>query len=184
MWAAIGIQHAKTSQHACILHTYIGTLPNRAVKLKSTEGPRCTSARGVTNIHEYNPPLYQCKYLPCDAKIYAAQTRELISWTHNVQNASLNHMLPVWVFKNKPLKVRSLDSPVGTATSYGLARPGSIPGSYRFFSSPQRPDRLWDTHILLYIGYRWAISPRGKAAGACSWPLTSTPHMSSWHHSA
>jgi hypothetical protein len=32
--------------------------------------------------------------------------------------------------------------------------PGSIPGSTRFFSSPQRPDRLWDPPSLLSDWYR------------------------------
>jgi hypothetical protein len=44
----------------------------------------------------------------------------------------------------------------------------SIPGrGKRFFSIPQRPDRLWDPPSLLPNGYR------GKAAGPCNWPLTS-----------
>jgi hypothetical protein len=70
--------------------------------------------------------------------------------------------------------------------------PGSIPGSARFFYSPQRPDRLWGPTTLLSNGYR-EIFPRGvkrqeretdhslpscaevKNGGAVS-PL---PHMSS-----
>jgi hypothetical protein len=38
----------------------------------------------------------------------------------------------------------SRDSSVDIATDYGLEGRGSIPGSARFFSTPQRPDRLWD----------------------------------------
>jgi hypothetical protein len=34
----------------------------------------------------------------------------------------------------------SWDSSVGIATGYGLDGPGLIPGSARFFSSPQCPD--------------------------------------------
>jgi hypothetical protein len=41
-----------------------------------------------------------------------------------------------------PLERRSRDNPIGAATSYRLDDFGSIPGSARFFSSPQRPDRL------------------------------------------
>jgi hypothetical protein len=43
----------------------------------------------------------------------------------------------------------------------------------RFLFSPCRPDRLWGPPSLLYNGYR-GLFPRGKAAGAWSWPLTSS----------
>jgi hypothetical protein len=76
---------------------------------------------------------------------------------------------------------------------YGLDDPGSIPGNARFFSSPQRPDRLWGPPNFLSYGYR-RLFPRGlnrqrreadysppsngevKNDGAIP-PL---PHMSSW----
>jgi hypothetical protein len=35
----------------------------------------------------------------------------------------------------------------------------------KFFSSPQRPDRLWGSHSLLYNGYRGALSPWVKRSG-------------------
>jgi hypothetical protein len=49
---------------------------------------------------------------------------------------------------------RSRDSSVGTVTGYGLDGRSSIPGVARFFSSPQRPNRLWGPHSLLSDGYR------------------------------
>jgi hypothetical protein len=39
-------------------------------------------------------------------------------------------------------------------TGYGLDGRDSIPGSARFFSSAQRPDRLWGSPSLLSSGYR------------------------------
>jgi hypothetical protein len=58
---------------------------------------------------------------------------------------------------------------VGIATDYGLDDPGSIPGSTRFFSSPQRPDRLWSTSIHLPNGYP-ALLPRGLGGRAVKLP--------------
>jgi hypothetical protein len=49
---------------------------------------------------------------------------------------------------------------VGIATSYGLDGRGSIPGrGKRFFSSPQRSDRLWGSPSLLPSGYQGALYP-------------------------
>jgi hypothetical protein len=56
---------------------------------------------------------------------------------------------------------------VSITMGYGLDGPGSIPGSVRFLSSPQRPDRLWGPPSLLSNGYRQLL-PRGKAGGARS----------------
>jgi hypothetical protein len=39
-----------------------------------------------------------------------------------------------------------------------------------YFSSPQRPNRLWGAPRLLFNEYR-RLFPRDKAAGAWSWPL-------------
>jgi hypothetical protein len=47
---------------------------------------------------------------------------------------------------------------VGIATGYGLDSQGSIPGSARFLSSPQRPDRLCGPPSLLSNGYCGALS--------------------------
>jgi hypothetical protein len=67
----------------------------------------------------------------------------------------------------------SRDSSVCVASGYGLDCQGSIPGrDKRFFSTPQRPDRLWDPRSLVYNGYR-GLFPRLKTAGAWSWPLIS-----------
>jgi hypothetical protein len=48
----------------------------------------------------------------------------------------------------------------------------SVSVKSKIFSSPGRPDRLWDPTSLLFSGY-WGCFPGGKAAGAWSWPLTS-----------
>jgi hypothetical protein len=61
--------------------------------------------------------------------------------------------------------VAGRDASVGIATGCGLDAPGSIRGSARFFSFPQRRDRLWGPPSLLSNGYRGSFSA-GKAAGA------------------
>jgi hypothetical protein len=51
-------------------------------------------------------------------------------------------------------------------TGCGLDGPDSIPGSVRFSSYPQRPDRNWDPPSFLANKY-WGLFLRGgKAAGA------------------
>jgi hypothetical protein len=42
---------------------------------------------------------------------------------------------------------------VGTAKCYGLDGMDSIPDNAKFFSSPQRPDRLWGLPSLLSNRY-------------------------------
>jgi hypothetical protein len=66
------------------------------------------------------------------------------------------------VFKMTSLvfHIVSRDISVSIATGYGLEGPVSIPGSARFFSSPQHPDRLWSPSSLLTNGYR-GLFPRG-----------------------
>jgi hypothetical protein len=66
------------------------------------------------------------------------------------------------------LLMRSLDSSVGIATSYGLDDRGvgvRVPVGSRIFSSPRRPNQLWDSPNLLSNGYRGLFSG-AKAAGA------------------
>jgi hypothetical protein len=54
---------------------------------------------------------------------------------------------------------KSRDNSVGMVTGYGMDRQGSTLGRVkRFFSSPQRPDRLWGAPSLLSSGYRGRFS--------------------------
>jgi hypothetical protein len=76
--------------------------------------------------------------------------------------------------------IRSLDSAVCRATGYGLDD-GEVgvrgPVESKIFSSPLRPHRLWVPHSLPFQWVPGALSPGGgggKAAGARSWPLTSS----------
>jgi hypothetical protein len=66
----------------------------------------------------------------------------------------------------------SRDSAVGIATGYGLDDLGVgvrvLVGS-RIFSSPRRPDRL-RAHSASYSIGTGGSFPKGKAAGAWSWP--------------
>jgi hypothetical protein len=62
----------------------------------------------------------------------------------------------------------SQDSVVGIATGYGLDDRGvgvAVPVRSRIFSSPRRPDRLWDPSSLLSNGYR-RLFPGGYS-GRC-----------------
>jgi hypothetical protein len=59
--------------------------------------------------------------------------------------------------------VKSQDSAGGIATGYGLDDRGieiRVPVGSRSFSSPRRPDRLWDSLRLLSNGYR-GLFPQG-----------------------
>jgi hypothetical protein len=80
------------------------------------------------------------------------------------------------IIKTSYLTMVSRDSSVGTAT--GWTAGVRFPARLRFFSSPQRPDRLWSPPILLSNGRRGLFS-RGKAAGAWSW-LTSKCRGQEW----
>jgi hypothetical protein len=54
----------------------------------------------------------------------------------------------------------SRDSSAGTVTGYGLDDLGLVPGSARFFSSPECPDQSCGPSSLLSNGYR-VLYPRG-----------------------
>jgi hypothetical protein len=88
----------------------------------------------------------------------------------------------------------SRDSSVGIATGYRLGSPGSLPGSARFFYTPQRPDRPWGPPSLLPGGSRWLYpgrikrpgreadySPQSSAEVKKSGALLPRPHIPSWH---
>jgi hypothetical protein len=59
--------------------------------------------------------------------------------------------------------LRSRDSSVGVVTAW--AAWVRFPAGAKFFSAPQRPDRLWGASILLSNGYRGEISPEVKRPG-------------------
>jgi hypothetical protein len=61
--------------------------------------------------------------------------------------------------------VKPCEAGVGIATGCELEGPGLIFGSARFFSSSQRPDRLWGPPSLLTNGYR-VFFTAGKVVGA------------------
>jgi len=48
----------------------------------------------------------------------------------------------------------------------------ATPYYWEFFSSPPYPDRIWSPPASYPIDTRGSF-PGSKAAGACSWPLTS-----------
>jgi hypothetical protein len=58
----------------------------------------------------------------------------------NINVFSVKENIQVTFFHCLHPTFRSRDSLVGIVTSYGLDGPGLIPGSARFFSSPQPPD--------------------------------------------
>jgi hypothetical protein len=81
---------------------------------------------------------------------------------------------------------------VGITTDYGLDDQGSIPaGGKRFFCTPQRPDLLWSSPILISNRYlrpfpggeaaedHWLPSNTDVRNGGAVPPL---PRMSSWHN--
>jgi hypothetical protein len=62
--------------------------------------------------------------------------------------------------------LRSRDSSVNTATGYRLGGRGSIPGrGKRFFSNPQRLDRLWGPPSILCNGYLGLFYPGANWQG-------------------
>jgi hypothetical protein len=59
------------------------------------------------------------------------------------------------------MSVIERNSAVGVATRYGLDGRGSVPSmSKSVFSSPQRPNKLWDHPSVLLSGY-FGLSHRG-----------------------
>jgi hypothetical protein len=68
--------------------------------------------------------------------------RQLTYWQLYWENNSVTLFTCINIVQHRML-LCSRDSSVGTVTGYKLDGLGSIPGSVRFFSSPQRPDRLW-----------------------------------------
>jgi hypothetical protein len=64
------------------------------------------------------------------------------------------------------------NSSVAIPMGYDVDGPCSYPGKATFFSSLQRPDRLWGSPSLLFNGYQGRF-PGGKAAETWSLLLTS-----------
>jgi hypothetical protein len=62
-------------------------------------------------------------------------------------------------FRNSALymKIVSRDSSIGIVTGHVLDGPDSIPGSAKFFLSPQSPVRHWSPPSLIYNGYRGSL---------------------------
>jgi hypothetical protein len=80
------------------------------------------------------------------------------------------------VFNNFHAHKQKKDSAVGIATGYGLDDGGvglRVSVGSRMFSFPRRSYRLWG-HPASYPMGTGVSFPGGKAAGALSWPLTST----------
>jgi hypothetical protein len=91
------------------------------------------------------------------------------------------YVLMAWCFLNVPREKRGRQR--------GVVR---VSVGSRIFTSPYRPDRLWDPPNLL-TNEHWGLFPEGKAAGAWSWLLNALvprtrkrgsihpfPHASSW----
>jgi hypothetical protein len=75
-------------------------------------------------------------------------------------------------------KCRSRDSSVIIVTGCGLDDRGSIPGrDKKYFSTPQRPDRLWVPSSLLSNRYR-ALFPRGLSGLGVK--LSAQLHLMPW----
>jgi hypothetical protein len=99
-----------------------------------------------------------------------------------------NHREPQSGLPVSPTEIRIVRL-ITQSAGYGLDGPGSIPGSARVFSSPQRADRPWAPPSLLSNGYR-GIKRQGREAdhlppssaevkkGGTIPPLH---HTSSWH---
>jgi hypothetical protein len=71
---------------------------------------------------------------------------------------SMSRYIYIYIYRKV---TRSRNSSVDISTGYELDGRGSIPVTVKiFFSSPQRPDRIWDLPSLLSNGYR-GLFPRG-----------------------
>jgi hypothetical protein len=66
------------------------------------------------------------------------------TWNHLKFPSSFSRNKCMLTFICHLFSIKSRDISVGTAVSYGLGGSDTIPGRERLFSSPQRPDRLWD----------------------------------------
>jgi hypothetical protein len=73
---------------------------------------------------------------------------------------SVKLLFEIFLFRLNNFKIYVCQS-----TDYGLDNLGSIPGTARFFFSPQRPARVWGPLSLLSNGYRGSL-PGGKRQGS------------------
>jgi hypothetical protein len=87
------------------------------------------------------------------------------SWREEHRLREFENIVLERIFGPKRQEGGSRDSSVGLATGYALDGPGSIPGSARFFSSPQRLDLPWDPHSFLSNGYRGFFPREVKRQG-------------------
>jgi hypothetical protein len=68
--------------------------------------------------------------------------------------------------------IMSRDDAIGITTAIGWTAEVRFLAGARFFSSSQRPDRLWGPSASYPMGTGGSF-PADKAAGAWSWPLIS-----------
>jgi hypothetical protein len=97
------------------------------------------------------------------------------SWPYFIKKSMIMTWLVPSLYNLGTDHIEEPASIVGIATGYGLDDWGvgvRVPDGSRIFSSLNRPQRLWGPPNLL-MGTGGSF-PRGKAAGAWSWPLTSS----------
>jgi hypothetical protein len=113
-------------------------------------------SRGGNNIRWvlHSEFRHRCTCMFCHAnsrRQYVNRTRCVLSCSKNMVSAFTNDNIKAWFICRLW---------VGIATG-----PVSVSGGARFFSSPQRPDRLWGPPRLLPSGYRGTLSPGTKRPG-------------------
>jgi hypothetical protein len=116
-------------------------------------------------------------------------TNHALAWCESDAERSGNAS---WV-RNSMLFLNHMGNRGETCIATGWAARGSIPGSARFFSYLQRPDRFWGQPSLLSNGYRRALflrirqpcreadhSPPSSAEVKHGGAIPPLPHTPSW----